>query len=501
MSIERTYWENDATGLADLIGKGEISAAEAVDAAIARAESVNPKINAVAEKLYDDARKAAANAPGGKPFSGVPIAIKDLAVSMTGVTIHSGSRIPPLKGEADSVIVQRYREAGFIPVATSTTPEFGLRLVTETARFGITRNPWNTGHVTGGSSGGSAALVAAGVVPVAHASDGGGSIRVPSACNGLVGMKPSRGRVPLTHDAMESWYGFIVQHAVTRSVRDSARMLDFSSAHDPLSPYVARPPKTSFADAAEQRPKGLKIAVFRRSPLDLPVSVETMAAMDEAERLVREAGHEVTEIDLPMANRDFMTDFARCVASAHAGAMRTQAARVGRSVLGDLERTTRVLARFGDIFSGGEIQAALTRLQDATMALLAQSDPYDAVLMPIIAEPPLETGGLDSTGVDLASEIVLDRLGFLGSTRLLRIPLYLGQLLDQSLKFTHWPAIQNVTGQPSVALPVHVTDKGLPLGIQAVGRMGGEETLYALAGQLEEISGWLTRRAPLDVPG
>ena len=501
MSIERAYWENDATGLAALIDKGEITAAEAVEAAIARAESVNPKINAIAEKLYDVAREEVRKVPAGRPFSGVPIAIKDLAVSVSGVTIHSGSRMPPQTADAESFIVQRYRDAGFIPVATSTTPEFGLRLVTETERFGITRNPWNTGHVTGGSSGGSAALVAAGVFPVAHASDGGGSIRVPSACNGLVGMKPSRGRVPLTHDAMESWYGFIVQHAVTRSVRDSARMLDLSSAHDPLSPYVARPPRISFADAAEQRPKGLTIGVFRRSPLDLAVSPETMAAMDEAERLVREAGHEVEEIDLPMANRDFMADFARCVASAHAGAMRVHAARVGRSVLPDLERSTRIMARFGEIHSGGEVQAALSRLQDATMRLLAETDRFDAVLMPVIAHPPLPTGGLDSTGMDLASEIVLDRLGWLGSTRLLKIPAFLGQLMDQSLKFTHWPAIQNVTGQPSIAIPVNLTGAGLPLGIQAVGRMGDEETLFSLAGQMEEMSGWLARRAPLDVPG
>ncbi|TIT88907.1 MAG: amidase, partial [Mesorhizobium sp.] len=207
MSIERVLWEQDATGLAELVHKKDVSPQELVDAAIARAEATRPDINAIATPLYDAARARAKAIDRKLPLAGVPFALKDLGIGIKGVPIHGGSRIPAFTADFNSVMVERYLAAGLIPIATSTSPEHGLRLMTESARFGITRNPWNTGHTTGGSSGGSAALVAAGVVPAAHASDGGGSIRVPSACSGLVGLKTSRGRVPLTPLVSESWYG------------------------------------------------------------------------------------------------------------------------------------------------------------------------------------------------------------------------------------------------------------------------------------------------------
>ncbi|WP_292170884.1 amidase, partial [Mesorhizobium sp.] len=228
MSVERVLWEEDATGLAGLVQKGELSPQELVDAAIARAEATRPDINAIAEPLYDAARARARTVDRTLPLAGVPFALKDLGIGLKGVPIHGGSRIPAFTADYNSVMVERHLAAGLIPIATSTSPEHGLRLMTESAAFGITRNPWNTGHTTGGSSGGAAALVAAGVVPAAHASDGGGSIRVPSACSGLVGLKTSRGRVPLTPLTSESWFGMIVDHAVARSVRDSALLLDLT---------------------------------------------------------------------------------------------------------------------------------------------------------------------------------------------------------------------------------------------------------------------------------
>ncbi|MCB1546767.1 MAG: amidase, partial [Hyphomicrobiaceae bacterium] len=313
MSMDDLIARNDATGLSDLVRRGEVAPAELVEAAITQAEAVNPKINAIAERLYDCAREQAASVDRAAPFAGVPIAIKDLGVSLAGTPIHSGSAMPPRTAVSDSRIIEQYRAAGFIPVATSTTPEFGLRLVTESTRFGITRNPWNTERTCGGSSGGSAALVAAGVVPVAHASDGGGSIRVPSACCGLVGMKPSRGRVSLSPGAVETWYGFTVQHAVTRSVRDSARMLDLVSTRDPLASYGAPGPAGPFAHAAETPRKGMRIAVYRQSPLGLPVSADTWAALDAAAQLARDCGHTVEEIALPMIDRDFFARFAHMI--------------------------------------------------------------------------------------------------------------------------------------------------------------------------------------------
>lgn len=497
MSVERALWELDATGLASLVRKGEISAPELVDAAIARAEATRPDINAIAEPLYEAARARAKTVDRNLPLAGVPFAIKDLGIAMKGVPTHSGSRIPAFTADFNSVMTDRHLAAGLIPIATSTSPEHGLRLMTESAAFGITRNPWNTAHTSGGSSGGAAALVAAGVVPVAHASDGGGSIRVPAACTGLVGLKTARGRVPLTPLVTESWYGLVVDHALARSVRDSALLLDLTHGPDPLSPYAAPSPKGTFAAAAARDPGKLKLAVYRKSPLGLPMSAETQTALDTAVALAREGGHTVEEIDLPYIDRDFMADFCKTVAAAMAGMMRLEGARLGRSVSGDLERATRVIGRLGEIASAGEIYAGLQRLHATSRRLISETAQYDAVLMPIIAHPPLACGAMDPKGADEFIENMLDRLHL---TRLLRFKPLLGQLMDKSLWFTHWPAIQNVSGQPSIALPVHVTEAGLPLGIQATGRPGDEETLLSLAAQMEKISGWLKRRAPLKEP-
>ncbi|QKC80767.1 amidase [Mesorhizobium sp. NZP2077] len=497
MSVERILWEEDATGLAGLVRKGELSAVELTEAAIARAEATRPEINATAEPLYDAARARAKTIDRSLPLAGVPFAIKDLGIAIKGVPSHGGSRIPASVPDVNSVMTERYLAAGLIPIVTSTSPEHGLRLMTESKAFGITRNPWNTGHTSGGSSGGAAALVAAGVVPVAHASDGGGSIRVPSACTGLVGLKTSRGRIPLTPMVSESWYGMVVDHAVTRSVRDCALLLDLTHGPDPLSPYAALPPTDTFAAAAARDPGKLSLAVYRKSPLSLPISTETMKALDTAVALAREGGHTVEDIDLPFIGRDFLADFCRTVASAVAGTLRAEALRVGRSVTGDVERATRVLGRLGEMLSAGEIYAALQRLHAASRRMIEETAQYDAVLMPVIAHPPLACGAMDPKGADELIENLLDKLHL---TPLLKLKPLFGQLMDKSLFFTHWPAIHNVSGQPSIALPVHVTDAGLPLGIQAAGRPGDEETLLSFAAQMEKISGWLTRRAPLMVP-
>lgn len=499
MGVEELLWREDAVGLAGLVRSGDISAAELVEAAIGRAERVNPEINAVASRMFDRARERARVVSPTAPLAGVPFAIKDLGIAQKGVPMHSGSGVPPFLPDFDSTLTTRYLEAGLVPICTSTTPEHGVKLVTESKTFGATRNPWNLAHTTGGSSGGAAALVSAGVVPAAHASDGGGSIRVPAACTGLVGLKVSRGRVPLTPLVSEGWYGFIVDHVVTRSVRDSAALLDLTHGADRLTPYVARPPRHgSFAEAAARDPGRLTLGVYRRSPLGLTVSPETMAALDAAIGLAREGGHSVEEIDLPMIGRDFLGDFARCVSAAMGGHMRMEAVRCGRDIKGELERATRVLARFGDLLSAGEVHAALERLHAASRALLVETDRFDAVLMPLIAHPPVTVGGMDAKGADEFLENTLDRLRL---TALLKNPKFLGQLMDKSLWFTHWPAIQNVTGQPSIALPVHVTGNGLPLGIQAAGRLGDEETLLSFAAQMERISGWTDRRAPFHKPG
>ncbi len=497
MSIERLLWSEDATGLAEHVRRGDVQPRELVDAAIARAEKVNPEINAIAEPLFDKARAMALDVDQSAPFAGVPFAFKDLGIEMKGLPIHVGSRLPARVGEQESVLARRFLDAGFIPIATSTMPEQGLVLMTESVAFGITRNPWNSERTSGGSSGGSASLVAAGVVPAAHATDGGGSIRVPAACTGLVGMKPSRGRVPQTPIVSDSWFGYIADHVVTRSVRDSAAILDLIHGADLLAPFEARSPRGSFAAAAAREPGTLRLAAFRRSPIGLEVSAETHAALDAAIALAREAGHVVEEIDLPYLDRAFMADFCRAVSASIAGIMRAEHKRIGRKPYGELERSTRIVARFGEQITGGEVYAILERLQGLSRRLIADTAAHDAVLMPVIAHPPLKVGAMQSQGIDETLDKLLDVLRLEG---LLRIDALFGKLMARSLWFTHWPAIQNVSGQPAIALPVHMTADGLPLGIQAVGRPGDEETLFRLAAQMERLAGWRERRAPLAVP-
>jgi len=494
MPVDQLLTTHDATGLAELVRNGDVSPSELVEASIARIEQVNPKINAVAAKLYEQARREAENVDTSLPFAGVPIAIKDLMTAMKGVPVTNGSRMAETVADHDALVVTRFREMGFIPVVTSTSPELGIRLVTESAAFGITRNPWNTEHTSGGSSGGSASLVASGAMPVAHASDGGGSIRVPSACCGLVGMKPSRGRVSFSPDAREIWHGYVVQHAVSRSVRDSAAILDGLSGFDRQMPYTAAPPRKSFAAAAKLSNRKMKIGYYRESPLALPVSPETEAAMESAITLARDLGHEVQEIGLPMIDRSFFLDFGRVICAAIASDVRFFSSEAGRSVEPQLERSTRIVARFGEILSAGELVSILMRQNAVSLELLQATMQYDAVFMPVISSAPVKSGSMDSTGTDLLLEQAVDALRL---TRLLKLEPLMNQFIDKAFSVTHWPAIQNVTGQPSVALPVHITADGLPLGIQAAGRMGDEETLFELAAQMEAASGWTERHSPI----
>ena len=434
MSIEKLLWEEEEIGLAARILAKDVTSAELTEAAIARAERVNPEINAIAERLYDRARDKALSANTASPFAGVPFVVKDLDILMKDVPSHSGSRIAAHVPDINSVLADRQEAAGLVPILTATTPEFGLRLVTESKAFGVTRNPWNTAHVTGGSSGGPAAMVAAGVVPMAHAGDGGGSIRVPAACCGLVGLKPSRGRIPSSPHASETWFGMVVTHAVTRSVRDSAALLDATHGADGLAPYAARPPKGSFAQAAARDPGKLKIGVWRDTPLGLPVSTETMAALDTAAALARDGGHAIETVRLDYIGRDFLADFALLVSCATAGQLRKEAVRAGHSVIGEAERGTRIIARYGEMRSGGELYAALDRLSAAARRIIAETARYDAVLTPLISHPPVKCGAMDPKGADEWTEELLDRLRL---TRLLALKPLFGQLMDKSLWSPH----------------------------------------------------------------
>ena len=487
MTAEQLLATEDATGLAACVSRGDVSPTALVDAAISRAEKLGPHLNAVVERLFEDARRRAREIDRSLPLAGVPMALKDLGVRIAGVPSHEGSRAPTALPSVDSPLVQRYRAAGLIPIATTSTPEFGLRHATVSAAFGTTNNPWNAGRTVGGSSGGSAALVAARVVAVAHGTDSGGSIRIPSACTGLVGLRPSRGRVDDAQRFSDSWMGLMAEHVLTRSVRDSARILDLSASRLPED----EPGAATFAEAAATPPSRLCIGVVRHGLLGRNPAPEVAAALDVAVEAARKAGHRVEEIALPIEGRPFLRNYARVVCASVAGKVATMSRMLGVRVEGRLERGTRILNRFGQILGGGEIVAAWDELQADGERILAQAASYDTVLMPIIAEPPVSHRRMQASFADAFAEGVIDRLRL---TRSLRLEPLFDRLLDASLWFSSWAPVQNVTGQPAIALPVHMTHAGLPVGIQAVGRRGGERTILQFGAQLEDIIGWRRHR-------
>lgn len=466
------YVRHDALALAGLIRKGEVSAAEVVEAAIARTEAVNPKINAVVERLYDRARAAAASGLEG-PLAGVPWAVKDLGHEIAGVRLTSGSvGFKDYVASADSESVRRMKAAGLNIFATSTSPEFGLTVTTESTLNSQTRNPWDLGRVAGGSSGGAAALVAAGVLPAAHATDGGGSIRVPGACCGLFALKPSRGRTPVAVGRTEGWNGLGVSHAVTRSVRDSAAILDATHGPELGSRYVAPPPKGTFLEAASRDPGKLRIALQTTPANGTTVDPVCVEAARDVARLCESLGHIVEEaaplIDGAALGRAMMT-----VTSTHTAAgFAARAKALGREMTAeDMEEATAGFVAIGRQATAMDLADADQAFMTAAIAMARFQESYDLVLTPVLAKPPVELG-----------------------TIALNQPLQ--QYGANFGAFCPFTALANQTGQPAMSVPL-VWAEGLPIGVQFAARLGEEELLFALAHQLEQARPWFDRRAPL----
>ncbi|MDH3661027.1 MAG: amidase [Alphaproteobacteria bacterium] len=465
----------DGLALGERVRKSEVSAIELLEAAITRIEALNPELNAVVTKVYDQARDAARNQKPTGPFAGVPFLLKDLGGALGGVPFTGGSRFfkdacPP----DDSVLVQRYKAAGLIPLGRTNTPEFGLNASTEPVLFGPTRNPWDTTKTSGGSSGGSAAAVAAGLVPLAHASDGGGSIRIPASCCGLFGMKTTRARNTLAPYLGESLAGCSVEHVVSRTVRDSAAALDASAGPAPGDPYMAPPQATPFLDQVKTEPRQLRIAMTTASFNGLPVHADCVAAAEQAGALCEQLGHIVEpaspEFDAERLDRDYNMLFA-VGASAN---ISQRAKALGRELDPEcFERVTWAMMEKAKSLSATDYVQLLHGLHAISRDICSFFEDYDLLLTPTLAQPPVPLGHLDMMSDDL------------------------DDYTDRLWRFASFTYQFNVTGQPAISVPLSWNGDNLPIGVQFVGSYGDEATLFQLAGQLERAAPWRHRHPPI----
>jgi amidase len=471
----------DATAQAALVARGEATPLELVDAAIERIEAVNPQLNAVITPLFDSARAEAASPdlPDG-PFRGVPFLLKDLACHSAGHPFHEGMAFLKERGwvePADTELAARFRAAGLIVTGKTNTPEMGILPTTEPLAYGATRNPWDLTRSTGGSSGGSAAAVAAGLVPVAHANDGGGSIRIPASECGLVGLKPTRGRVSLGPVFGDVMGGLTCEHVVTRSVRDTAAVLDAIHGMAPGDPFTAPEPLRPYLEEVGAAPGSLRIGVMTAAPLgQSAVHADCVTAVEGAAKLLEALGHRV-EVSHPAAldDPDYTGHFITNWAAGAAWNIDYWTRRTGVEVTEvDVEPLSWALAELGRSSTAAEWLWAREWLQANAREVAAWwTGGFDLLLTPTIAEPPPPLGTFDSPpdnplhGLFRAAEVV---------------------------PFT--PPF-NVTGQPAISLPLHWSDDGLPIGVQLVAAFGREDVLLRVAAQLEEAQPWAARRPPV----
>jgi amidase len=466
------YCDYDGLGLADLVARKEVSPAELVEAAIERVERHNPSLNAVVYKGYEDARKAAQGPLPDGPFKGVPFLIKDLGMPVAGWPRSSGSRFAQqMVDQADGGLTRRYREAGVIPLGKTNTPEYGITGTTEGALLGPCRNPWNPAHISGGSSGGSASAVAAGIVPMAHASDGLGSIRIPAACCGLVGLKVTRDRNLNLPDGTDYAIGFVVDHVVTRTVRDSAAMLDATGRAEIDDPYPAPPKVRPYMEEIERSPGRLRIAWSSETASGRPIDPEIQAALERTAALLQGLGHEVVEQGMGIDYRALYTARGPVSGANFAAMMGRLIDEIGREPEPhELEPLTWAALKGGRKVTGEQALRGMQELRMLNRQTLAFFNDWDIFLSPVLGTPVPEVGFIDPVALE---------------------PRELNRRQGQVFPFT--PPF-NFSGQPSLSLPLEMSASGLPVGMMFTARYADEATLFRLAAQLEKEAPWRTRR-------
>lgn len=490
------YEAHDATGLADFVARREVHPGELVEAAIERIEARDPQINAVIRRRFDEARRQANGPIPEGAFPGVPFLVKDLAFEEGEKVAFGSVFFRDYEADSTSALIERFRAAGLISLGRTNTPEFGLLPSTEPALYGPTANPWSLDHSPGGSSGGAAAAVAAGMVPMAHASDGGGSIRIPASTCGLFGLKPTRGRTP--QRPLSGPDGLPVGLCVSRSVRDSANLLDAVHGAVHGDRWHAPSPSGSFGEAARRHPHNLRIAYSIHDFHGRRVNAEVAEAVLATARLCEELGHEVVEDRPAVAGDQMAAAFLLLWEAVPASVFQlilqeANQKRAGRLLrkLGDW-RAMRLIARLDRRQSGnaafepftwalakraystrsGQLSMAYGDLQAITYEVADFLENYHLFLSPVLGTPPLETGAIDQN-----------------------VPL--DDLIDQLVEYVNFTPLANFTGFPAMTVPLHWNQQGLPLGSQFLGRFGDEETLLGLAGQLESARPWWDRRPTL----
>jgi len=496
MSGFSDYDKYDGLGLAELVRKKEVKPSELVEEAISRIERLNPQLNAVIYKMYELAREAADRDIPDGPFKGVPFLMKDLLMAYAGVPLTSSSRfLKDFIPDHDSELVKRFKAAGIIIVGKTNTPEFGLVPVTEPELFGPTNNPWGLARTPGGSSGGSAAAVAAHMVPLAHASDGGGSIRMPASCCGVYGLKPTRGRNPIGPDLSEAWRGLHCDHVLTRSVRDSAAMLDATAGPDIGAPYYAVPPTRPFLSEVGVDPGKLRIAFTSEPFLGGIVDKDCVKGLEATARLCQDLGHEVVEAAPQIDGKAFARAFLTIVCvETRATIEEGEVLLNRRASFKDFEPSTWALGLLGRQCRAPELSRSLNLVQLTARQIGEFFERYDVLLTPTLAMPPLVTGALQPKGSQLTAMKLLGRLNAGG---LINRFSGIDVLAQHVFEFMPYTPLFNVTGQPAMSVPLYWNDEGLPIGMQFVGRYGDEATLFRLASQLEKARPWSERIPPI----
>ena len=461
----KEFLKLDGTDMANLVRQNEVTPDELLELAIERSNHVNPSVNAMILTMYEEARETIQKNLGGEYF-GVPFLLKDLGETYKGVRITSGSKIfKNYIAPTDSELVIRYKQAGLITFGKTNTPEFGLLPTTEPELFGPCRNPWNLGLISGGSSGGAAASVASGIAPIAHGSDGGGSIRTPSSCCGVFGLKPTRGRTPM----IPNLSGLIVSHVLTKSVRDSAKILDITSKPFHGTPHWVPPPKRPYIEELRYKQEKLRIAYSVDTLTGTEVHKDCIDALDQTVKLCQELGHKVTEASpnlenfASLATPNFLIIWTSLVDAMFKEILQVNKLEITKEMV---EPFTWAFYEHGKKFSGGDYLNVVSFFQQMTYEIAKFYKNYDLFLTPTLGEPPVPLKTFEPPKDDLMKAI------------------------DRIITFMPFTGIWNATGQPAMSIPLYWNSKKIPIGTQFIAKFGDESTLFNIAGQLEVIKPW-----------